>query len=113
MSNEETSKKGLVHATLCDNPQKQVIENLPTTTGYNSESSFDSEDMLDIPLQPKPSSAMSTSELVITTSKCKRPNSLANSTTESSDGYESSTKSLSSREEKRKAKYIKAGEGIS
>jgi hypothetical protein len=81
------------------------------TVSYDSDSSSD----CDIPLQPKPKPTMSTLKSDNSGHKRTRPDSSTDSesNTESSDGYESSTNSLSSAEEKRKAKYVKAGEGTS
>jgi len=83
---------------------------LSAITTYDSDGSSDSEDVLDVPLRPKPKPI---STITSNGHKRMRPGSSTDSNTESSDGYESSTNSFSSMEEKRKAKYVKAGEGTS
>ncbi len=72
--------------------------------------SSDSEDVLDVPSRPKLNPI---STITFNSHKRMRPDSSTDSNMESSDGYELSTNSFSSMEEKRKAKYVKAGEGTS
>jgi len=86
---------------------------LPTVTNYESDGSSDFEETINLPLLPNSNSATSTSKPINSGRKRTRPASLTDSDAESSDGYESSTNLLSSAEEKRKAKYVKAGEGTS
>lgn len=97
------------------NPIDNEPYELPETTGYNSDDSSDPEsetlDIIPSSLQPKSNPATSsTSASASIGHKRVRPDSVADSDMESSDGYESSTKSM---ELKRMVKYIKAGKGTS
>lgn len=91
---------------------------LPIVTSYDSDDSSDFEETINVPLQPKPKPTITTTTLKADDSshnlKRTRPDSLTDSDAESSsDGYESSTDSLSSAEKNRTTKYVKAGEGTS
>ncbi|KAF8809165.1 hypothetical protein BYT27DRAFT_7210458 [Phlegmacium glaucopus] len=81
-------------------------------TGYDSDGSSDFEETFTIPLQPDTNPATSTSKSATSGVKRTRPESLTESNIESNDGYKSIMSSLSSVEEKGKAKYIKAGEAM-
>ena len=81
--------------------------------GYDSDGSSDSEDIPNIPLRPLQKEVASVFEPGSNSRKRLKPDSSTDSEAESSDGYESSTVSISSTEEKRKTKYVKAGEGTS
>ena len=73
-----------------------------TTTGYDSDDSSDFEKVYNIPPspQPKPKPSISTPKADNCSHKRTRPDSSTDSNAESSDGYESSTNSLSSAEKK-------------
>jgi len=70
---------------------------LSAITGYDSDGSSDSGDVLDVPLRPKLNPI---STITSNSHKHMRPDSSTDSNMESSDGYELSTNSFSSMEEK-------------
>lgn len=99
---EDTPSQTRKALTIVDllNPIDDGPSKLLTITGYDSDGSSNSEDILNVPLQPQLKSAMSTSESASNGHKCMRLDSLTDFNTESSNGYESSTNSLSSMEDR-------------
>ena len=95
------------------NPIDSGPSEYPATNDYDSDNSFDSDDIPNVPKPPKLNQDTYAPKPDSNGLKRERLESSIGSDTESSDGYESSTKSISSDEEKRKTKYIKAGEGTS